>query len=248
LYSGSYSDTGTVDDMRDIFFRTEVFDWPAGTEIQLYRNVFFSDSLAIAHDGALWDSSFKMKYIIELVDDSTNFIRTVETIEFSPILGKFVVPGALRIYNDSSFIRDVYLRVRKDASDTLSVDSLTAFEEDQYDGEYDAQTDSFYVLKQAPGTYIPTSNNTIFDVSDPFPDPASIALSGKINLLVKYPKGADFKVEIIDILGRVIDSRNIISSSSWNRVIFDLPKAEGIYFVKVSAGNFQKICPFTVTN
>jgi hypothetical protein len=82
-------------------------------------------------------------------------------------------------------------------------------------------------------------------VANPFPDPVSGKL-GNITIPVYFISGYPITFDVYDNLGRRYIHRDEIANGAWQNISFTAPESAGNYFIKVSAGDFQKTVTFSV--
>jgi hypothetical protein len=231
--------------LRDSLFRTSLFDFPNGAVLKFFRGSYFGDSLSILSGGNLYDSSAYISYKIELVFSDGTY-TVVDSSSFCPARGHFIVPKLVQISNGSGLSKDVYLRVRANSSGYPSDDAHVLFSREVLDTAYITYEDTSFILyKRRPASQLSVSDGLL--VSNPYPNPVELHSKMDIVIQARFVEGSPMKVDLLDVLGRVLISKTVQSTGDFQDLTLTLPGTNGTYLVRVRAGNAQIVKPICVT-
>src|SRR5579883_1935449 len=231
---------------RDSIFRTEVFDWPAGSALRYFRQVSVSDPSAITSGGDFMDTTVSFSYAIQVVLASNDSVIAEEDVQFAPGKGSLVNPRTVHLINLNDFSRDVYLRVTGTVNGVSDDDSLVEFYIEQADSCFTSVEDSTgHVLKQNIPNQAPLTGS--LSISAPFPNPLDLVQQSYTHLSVAYAPGQEIRARVTDLLGKAIITIDpVISTGNWQELTFKAPPIAGSYIINVSAGNESRTVPFVV--
>ena len=226
---------------RDSLLRTQVFNWPSGATLQYFRAMNASDSNAIKSGGIFWSSSIKLKYQVELVH-SGGAIDTIELLTWSPFDTDWIPPTLVTLTNTSGSSEDVYLRARLVSICGVPDDTTSRincfFTEIPF---HCADTVSY---KRGAG--LGQLEHGALSVGDLFPNPV-LQSKGSFSFFAAYATGRNLRATIIDVLGREVSiPLDVTTTGLWQLVKMNAPQTQGSYFLKLTAGNDNRMLPFSV--
>lgn len=91
--------------------------------------------------------------------------------------------------------------------------------------------------------FVGVQEHTVMNGITLYPNPAN----ENVNLVLSMNKGADAVISIVDMNGRLVSSEQRTVSTGDNTVILDVTNLDnGIYFVRIAAGDASKVMKFVV--
>jgi hypothetical protein len=251
-YEPDTSGFSSFGEERDSVFLTEWFDVPIGAQINYYRGILFPEVLCDSVHNSLTDSTINVNYVIQLIHAS-GLIDTLENLTFTPgsstplhpVPPQYIFPKNAHSAANLHGLDTVQIRVKATIVGFQDVDSLVSFGIETALDKYFSVADTNVAYKYGSTAKLESGVNE-FTVAGPFPNPAG-ELSPSVSALLHLPAGLTAKVEVLDILGRVISvAEPLTGTGDWRRVNLSRPSCVGSYFLHIVAGNNIRFLPFTV--
>jgi hypothetical protein len=193
------------------------------------------------------DSRISMKYTFLLIHNYDGHSDTLDKYYYFPSSS---APAPPKIIHTASNTRmdSVYLKVVGVVTGMPDDDTMVQFQDEQlFGGSYPVSQDSnLYMFKKGAMNLADPSHEGL-NVLTPFPNPVR-KLGESMEVIAAFPKGFTLTAEVFDLLGRKTNIlTTILSDGLWQEMELETPKANGMYYLRVSAGGEVKNFPFVVS-